>query len=109
MGLDHLEVIEQLIEAELVVIGGADEDHVRDLAAVVGRQDDCRRRHDFLVGDFGPRRREKPKRGLVVGQFVVEDPAALGDPFTVAGTAFKVELAERTIVRALQTVSGVPS
>jgi len=35
--------------------------------------------------------------------------AALGDPFTVAGTAFKVELAERTIVRALQTVSGVPS
>ena len=34
---------------------------------------------------------------------------ALGDPFTVAGTAFKVELAERTIVRALQTVSGVPS
>jgi len=35
--------------------------------------------------------------------------AALGDPFTVAGTAFKVELAERTIVRALHTVSGVPS
>jgi len=35
--------------------------------------------------------------------------AALGDPFTVAGTAFKVELAERTIVRTLQTVSGVPS
>ena len=35
--------------------------------------------------------------------------AALGDPFTVAGTAFKVELAERTIVRVLQTVSGVPS
>ena len=35
--------------------------------------------------------------------------AALGDPFTVAGTAFKIELAERTVVRALQTVSGVPS
>jgi xanthine dehydrogenase YagS FAD-binding subunit len=35
--------------------------------------------------------------------------AALADPFTVAGTAFKVELAERTIVRILHTVSGVPS
>jgi xanthine dehydrogenase YagS FAD-binding subunit len=35
--------------------------------------------------------------------------AALGDPFTVAGTAFKVELAERTIVRILHTVSRVPS
>jgi xanthine dehydrogenase YagS FAD-binding subunit len=33
--------------------------------------------------------------------------AALGDPFTVAGTAFKVELAQRTIVRILQSVSGV--
>jgi CO/xanthine dehydrogenase FAD-binding subunit len=33
--------------------------------------------------------------------------AALGDPFTVAGTAFKVELAKRTIVRILHTVSGV--
>ena len=35
--------------------------------------------------------------------------AALGDPFTVAGTAFKVALAERTIVRILQDVSGVRS
>jgi CO/xanthine dehydrogenase FAD-binding subunit len=35
--------------------------------------------------------------------------AALGDPFTVAGTVFKVELAERTIVRILHTVSGVRS
>ncbi len=35
--------------------------------------------------------------------------AALGDPFTVAGTAFKVELAERTIVRILHTVAGVGS
>ena len=35
--------------------------------------------------------------------------AALGDPFTVAGTAFKVELAQRTIVRILQDVSGVQS
>jgi CO/xanthine dehydrogenase FAD-binding subunit len=31
--------------------------------------------------------------------------AALADPFTVAGTAFKVELAKRTIVRILQDVS----
>jgi xanthine dehydrogenase YagS FAD-binding subunit len=35
--------------------------------------------------------------------------AALRDPFTVPGTAFKVELAKRTIVRILHTVSGVPS
>ena len=35
--------------------------------------------------------------------------AALGAPFTVAGTAFKVELAKRTIVRILQDVSGVRS
>ena len=33
--------------------------------------------------------------------------AAIRDPFTVAGTAFKVELAKRTLVRALQTVTGV--
>ncbi len=35
--------------------------------------------------------------------------AAVRDPFTVSGTAFKVELAKRTIVRILQTVSGAPS
>jgi CO/xanthine dehydrogenase FAD-binding subunit len=35
--------------------------------------------------------------------------AALRDPFTVPGTAFKVELAKRTIVRILQTISGVQS
>jgi CO/xanthine dehydrogenase FAD-binding subunit len=35
--------------------------------------------------------------------------AAVADPFTVAGTAFKVELAKRTLVRALQTVTGVRS
>jgi len=35
--------------------------------------------------------------------------AALRDPFTVPGTAFKVELAQRTIVRILETVSGVQS
>jgi CO/xanthine dehydrogenase FAD-binding subunit len=34
---------------------------------------------------------------------------AVGDPFTVPGTAFKVELAKRTIVRILRTVSGVQS
>jgi CO/xanthine dehydrogenase FAD-binding subunit len=31
---------------------------------------------------------------------------ALRDPFTVPGTVFKVELAKRTIVRILQTLSG---
>jgi CO/xanthine dehydrogenase FAD-binding subunit len=31
---------------------------------------------------------------------------ALRDPFTVSGTAFKVELAKRTIVRIMQTLSG---
>lgn len=35
--------------------------------------------------------------------------AALAHPFTVPGTAFKVELAKRTIVRILHTLSGVPS
>jgi len=34
---------------------------------------------------------------------------ALRDPFTVPGTAFKVELAQRTIIRILRTVSGVRS
>ena len=33
--------------------------------------------------------------------------AAIPDPFIVPGTAFKVELAKRTVVRALQTVSGI--
>jgi xanthine dehydrogenase YagS FAD-binding subunit len=32
--------------------------------------------------------------------------AAIRDPFTVPGTEFKVELAKRTIVRILQTISG---
>jgi CO/xanthine dehydrogenase FAD-binding subunit len=32
--------------------------------------------------------------------------AAVQDPFTVPGTAFKVELAKRTLVRALHTVAG---
>ena len=34
---------------------------------------------------------------------------ALRDPFTVPGTAFKVELAQRTIIRILHTVSGARS
>jgi CO/xanthine dehydrogenase FAD-binding subunit len=33
--------------------------------------------------------------------------AAVRNPFTVPGTAFKVELAKRTLVRALRTVTGV--
>jgi len=32
--------------------------------------------------------------------------AALRDPFTVDGTAFKVELAKRCIVRVLQDLAG---
>jgi CO/xanthine dehydrogenase FAD-binding subunit len=39
--------------------------------------------------------------------FRVAAEAAVRDPFTVPGTAFKVELAKRTLVRALQTVTGV--
>ena len=35
--------------------------------------------------------------------------AAVRDPFTVPGTAFKVELAKRTIVRSLQTLAGQPT
>jgi CO/xanthine dehydrogenase FAD-binding subunit len=35
--------------------------------------------------------------------------AALRDPFTVPGTAFKAGLARRTIIRILHTVSGAPS
>jgi xanthine dehydrogenase YagS FAD-binding subunit len=34
--------------------------------------------------------------------------AAVRDPFTVPGTAFKVELAKRTLVRALRTATGTP-
>jgi CO/xanthine dehydrogenase FAD-binding subunit len=39
--------------------------------------------------------------------FRVAAEAAVRDPFTVPGTAFKVELAKRTLVRALQIVTGV--
>jgi CO/xanthine dehydrogenase FAD-binding subunit len=41
------------------------------------------------------------------GTFRSAAEAAIRDPFTVPGTAFKVELAKRTIVRILETVSGV--
>jgi len=41
------------------------------------------------------------------GTFRSAAEAAIRDPFTVPGTAFKVELAKRTIVRILQTVAGV--
>jgi CO/xanthine dehydrogenase FAD-binding subunit len=41
--------------------------------------------------------------------FQAAGEAAIHDPFTVAGTAFKVELAKRTLVRILETVSGVGS
>jgi xanthine dehydrogenase YagS FAD-binding subunit len=34
---------------------------------------------------------------------------AIENPFALPGTAFKVELAKRTIVRILHTVSGVRS
>jgi xanthine dehydrogenase YagS FAD-binding subunit len=42
-----------------------------------------------------------------VATFQAAAEAAIHDPFTVPGTAFKVELAKRTIVRILQTVSGL--
>lgn len=61
-----------------------------------------------------------PWRATVAEQTLVGAPAttetfraaadaAIRDPFTVPGTAFKVELAKRTIVRVLQTVSGAHS
>ena len=47
-------------------------------------------------------------RGAPVGaqMFRAAADAAIHDPFTVAGTAFKVELAKRTLVRILETVAG---
>lgn len=42
-----------------------------------------------------------------VATFRAAAEAAVHDPFVVPGTAFKVELAKRTIVRALETVSGL--
>jgi CO/xanthine dehydrogenase FAD-binding subunit len=40
------------------------------------------------------------------GTFRAAAEAAIRDPFVLPGTAFKVELAKRTLVRALQTVTG---
>ncbi|GII90719.1 FAD binding domain-containing protein [Sinosporangium siamense] len=50
-------------------------------------------------------------RGAPAGEeaFTAAAEAAVVDPFTVEGTAFKVELAKRTLVRALRTVTaGAP-
>jgi xanthine dehydrogenase YagS FAD-binding subunit len=38
--------------------------------------------------------------------FAAAAEAAITDPYVVAGTAFKVELAKRTVVRALRTTAG---
>jgi CO/xanthine dehydrogenase FAD-binding subunit len=43
------------------------------------------------------------------GTFRAAAEAAIHDPFTLPGTAFKVELAKRTLVRALDAVTGVTS
>jgi CO/xanthine dehydrogenase FAD-binding subunit len=56
--------------------------------------------------------RAREAEDILVGTPVSDRPfraaaqSALGGAFTVPGTAFKVELAQRTIVRILQTVSG---
>ena len=47
------------------------------------------------------------RRDRESGAFRAAAEAAIQDPFTVPGTAFKVELAKRTIVRILQTISGI--
>jgi len=51
---------------------------------------------------------ESVLRGAPVGAvgFQAVADAAIHDPFTVPGTAFKVELAKRTLVRALETVTA---
>jgi CO/xanthine dehydrogenase FAD-binding subunit len=52
---------------------------------------------------------EDALRGAPVstGTFRAAAEAAVQNPFTVPGTAFKIELAKRTLVRALHTVTGV--
>jgi CO/xanthine dehydrogenase FAD-binding subunit len=56
--------------------------------------------------------RAREAEDILVGTPVSDRPfraaaqSALGGAFTVPGTAFKVELAQRTIVRILETVSG---
>ncbi|MET9249977.1 xanthine dehydrogenase family protein subunit M [Nonomuraea sp. NPDC003709] len=51
---------------------------------------------------------EQALRGLPpsLEVFTAAAEAAVRDPFTVEGTAFKVELAKRTLVRALRTAAG---
>jgi xanthine dehydrogenase YagS FAD-binding subunit len=59
--------------------------------------------------------RARDAEGVLIGApatvetFRAAAAAAIQNPFTVPGTAFKVELAKRTIVRILETVSGVSS
>jgi len=48
--------------------------------------------------------REAP---ATAGTFRAAAEAAVRDPFVVPGTAFKVELAKRTLIRVLHTVTGV--
>jgi hypothetical protein len=71
-----------------------------------------RHRSDTAESETGVRDRavfDQQRRGRGGERELEGGSAALGDPFTVAGSAFKVELAQRTIVRILQTVSGVRS
>jgi xanthine dehydrogenase YagS FAD-binding subunit len=51
---------------------------------------------------------EEVLRGATAGPetFAAAAEAAVRDPFTVPGTAFKVELAKRTLVRALRDATG---
>jgi xanthine dehydrogenase YagS FAD-binding subunit len=46
-------------------------------------------------------------RPATTASFRAAAEVALRDPWTVEGTAFKVELAKRTLVRILQTLTGV--
>ncbi|HLU75172.1 MAG TPA: xanthine dehydrogenase family protein subunit M [Nonomuraea sp.] len=57
------------------------------------------------------REAEEVLRGAPAGPAAFREAAeaAVRDPFTVPGTAFKVELAKRTLTRALRTVAGVAS
>ncbi|MFD2351088.1 FAD binding domain-containing protein [Nonomuraea ferruginea] len=57
------------------------------------------------------REAEEILRGAPAGPAAFREAAerAVRDPFTMPGTAFKVELAKRTLTRALRTVAGVAS
>ena len=89
------------VRAHLRGRGAADRGrHDRD-----GARRSRRRRDDAVAGSRG--RGDPHRRARESDTFRAAAQAALRDPFTVSGTAFKVELAKRTIVRILQTVSGV--